>query len=85
MRVFKILSLNFSTGLDGYVAHAQIATCEFPATIDKQTLAVRAQTSRPKFLKFRLFFHFDHVWHRFDHAFGKERLGVRVYGVKFGF
>ncbi len=47
-------------------------------------LALLAQTSRPKFLKFRLFFHLDHVWHRFDHTFRKERLGVRIHGVKLG-
>ena len=51
----------------------------------EQTRAVCAQTSLPKFLKFRLFFHLDHVWHRFDHAFGKERLGVCIHGVKLGF
>ena len=50
----------------------------------ERTRAARAQTPRHKFRKFRLFFHLDHVRHRFDHAFGKERLGIRIHGVKLG-
>ena len=44
MRVFKILSLNFNTGLDGYVTHAQISHLRISRTIDKQTLAICKQT-----------------------------------------
>ena len=50
-----------------------------------QICIIRTQTSRSKFHKFRLFFHLDHVWDRFDHAFRKQRFGVRIYGVKLGF
>ena len=64
---------------------AQAAILRASSHYREQTRAARTQTSRHKFRKFRLFFHLDHVWHRFDHAFGKERLGVRIHGVKLGF
>ena len=55
--------------------------CEIPARAGgdtardlhyrEQARAARTQTSRSKFHKFRLFFHLDHVWDWFNHAFWK--------------